>query len=431
MPKLWGGHYQSTTHHIMETFSASHKVDRFLFREDIRLNIAYSHALTEAGILSQDEQQLIEQGLREIKHDIEILIETEDPTHQFSDQLEDIHTHIEHWLTEKIGDSAKKLHTGKSRNDQVVTDLRLYLLHHIPDYIHQLEEIIQLLQMHGSLPVPLASYTHLQKAQPVTLAMHMGVYINMFKRDIERLKEALHRVDVMPLGAGALAGNPFLTPEIRTRLAQRLGFHAISDNSMDAVSDRDFVVDILSAFSLLMIHFSRLGEEWVLWSSHEFGYITIGDAFTTGSSIMPQKKNPDAAELIRGKTGRVIGSLNAMLITLKGLPLTYNRDLQEDKDILFSAMDIVWNTLTVVHAMIPSIQFNTDKMKSSVNGFILATRVADYLVKKGLPFREAHAVVGRLVTYCLDQGQTNFNALTIEDWKRFCPLFEEDTSFSV
>lgn len=431
MPKLWGGHYQSTTHHIMESFSASHQVDRVLFREDIQLNIAYSQALCEAGILSCDEQQQIEKGLNEIKQEIEQWIETEDARHHFSDQLEDIHTHIEHWLTQKIGDPAKKLHTGKSRNDQVVTDLRLYLLHHIPDYMRKLESIIHLLYTHLSKDIPLAGYTHLQKAQPVTLSMHIGAYINMFKRDIERLRDVSCRIDMMPLGAGALAGNPFLTPDIRQRLAERLGFHAISDNAMDAVSDRDFVVETLSALSLLMIHFSRLGEEWVLWSTHEFGYITMGDDFTTGSSMMPQKKNPDAAELIRGKTGRVVGSLNAMLMTLKGLPLTYNRDLQEDKIILFSAMDVVWETLTVVEAMIPSVQVNETRMKASVDGFIFATHIADYLVKKGIPFREAHAMVGRIVTYCMEKEYLNFKALTLKEWTSFTPLFEDDAVFII
>ena len=421
MTKLWGGRFTGNTNQLVEAFTASHEVDRRLYREDILLNTAYSKALLAVGVLTPGEQQQIEEGLKEVQSDIEA------GRVKYSDAMEDIHTHIEYWLTAKIGEPAKKLHTGKSRNDQVATDLRLYLMRVLVELNQQLNNTIEL--VHDNLCLDdkvLPGYTHLQKAQPVTLALHFGAYVEMFKRDSWRIADAIKRVRIMPLGAGALSGNPFLSEQVRLELAYNLGFDTVSINSMDAVSDRDFVVETLSVFSLIMIHLSRLGEELVLWSTDEFGYIKIGDEFTTGSSLMPQKKNPDVAELIRGKSGRVIGALQAMLVTLKGLPLTYNRDLQEDKELLFDAVDTVANSLQVVGAMIPAIAFDFERMQANSGGFILATRLADYLVDKGMPFREAHGVVGQVVAYCFANAKTEFSQLSIEEFKQFSQKFESD-----
>ncbi|MFH1429019.1 MAG: argininosuccinate lyase [Candidatus Margulisiibacteriota bacterium] len=421
MAKLWGGRFSEGTDKLVEEYTASHQYDRRLYREDIKLNTAYSKALLSAGVLTKDEQQKIEKGLSEVQKDIEAC------RVEFDDSMEDIHTHIEYWLTKKIGEPAKKLHTGKSRNDQVATDLRLYLMQDLPIMIAFLQKTVDLLKNNPDWEdIVLPGYTHLQKAQPVTLSRHLGAYAEMFSRDIARIKCALDRIGIMPLGSGALAGNPFLTDAVRKELAADLGFADISQNSMDAVADRDFAVETLSALSLVMVHLSRLGEELVLWSTEEFGYIQISDAFTTGSSLMPQKKNPDIAELIRGKAGRVFGSLQAMLVTLKGLPLTYNRDLQEDKELLFDALDTVNSSLQVVNAMLPGITFKKDRMKANAGGFTLATRLADYLVKKNLPFREAHGIVGRVVAYCLENNKKEFGDLSVEEFKKISDVFNDD-----
>ena len=421
MTKLWGGRFTGNTNQLVESFTASHEVDGRLYREDIALNTAYSKALLSVGVITPAEQLKIQNGLAEVQKDIE------SGEVSFKDSLEDIHTHIEYWLTAKIGEPAKKLHTGKSRNDQVATDLRLYLMRVLLELSGQLESTIQCFETHLCLPDKiLPGYTHLQKAQPVTLALHFGAYVEMFKRDIERIADTLKRVKIMPLGSGALSGNPFLSDKVRLELAYNLGFDSVSENSMDAVADRDFVVETLSALSLIMAHLSRLGEELVLWSTDEFGYLKISDEFTTGSSLMPQKKNPDVAELIRGKTGRVFGSLHAMLVTIKGLPLTYNRDLQEDKELLFDALDTVSNSLQILCAMIPGIVFDFDRMKTNSGGFILATKLADYLVSKGVPFREAHGVVGQVVTYCMANEKTEFAQLNVEEFAQFSNKFEED-----
>ncbi|MFC1478684.1 argininosuccinate lyase [Candidatus Margulisiibacteriota bacterium] len=421
MAKLWGGRFSEGTDKLVEEYTASHQYDRRLYREDVKLNIAYSKALLSAGVLTKDEQQHIEKGLSAVEKDIET------GAVKFDDGMEDIHTHIEYWLTEKIGEPAKKLHTGKSRNDQVATDLRLYLMQDLPITIAFLQKTVDLLQNSPDWQdIVLPGYTHLQKAQPVTLSKHFGAYAEMFSRDIDRIKCALDRIGIMPLGSGALAGNPFFNEAQRKDLADELGFTDITQNSMDAVSDRDFVVETLSVLSLIMVHLSRLGEELVLWSTEEFGYIQISDAFTTGSSLMPQKKNPDVAELIRGKAGRVFGSLQAMLVTLKGLPLTYNRDLQEDKELLFDALDTVSSSLQVVNGMLPGITFKPERMKNNAGGFTLATRLADYLVKKNIPFREAHGIVGQVVAYCIENNKQEFSDLSVDEFKKINDVFDED-----
>ncbi|MFA5928654.1 MAG: argininosuccinate lyase [Candidatus Margulisiibacteriota bacterium] len=421
MAKLWGGRFSADTNKLVSEFTASHQIDSRLYQEDILLNLAYSRALLSAGILKQDEFAKIEKGLQEVKKDIEA------GEVSYSDDMEDVHTHIEHWLTLKIGEPAKKIHTGKSRNDQVVTDLRMYLLKVLPETVTLLAEINQIIIKNlCQTDIVLPGYTHLQKAQPVTLALHYGAYVQMFQRDIARLKDALKRIDVMSLGAGALAGNPFLNEQIRQKLAKELGFSAVAENSMDAVSDRDFVVETLAALSLIMVHLSRMGEELVLWSSEEFGYVQIGDAFTTGSSIMPQKKNPDVAELIRGKAGRVFGALQAVLVTMKGLPLSYNRDMQEDKEMLFLGLDTVLGSLQVLKQMLPEIKFNYEKMRNSTGGFIMATRLAEYLVKKGVAFREAHVIVGKIVAYCLEQGKRDLKELSVSEYQKFSAEFKDD-----
>jgi len=422
MPKLWGGRFSQQSNTQLESFTASHQIDRRLYKEDIKLNIAYAKALHRARILTELELQEIEQGLLTLEKEIT------DGQLQFFDKLEDIHSHIEHWLTEKIGDPARKIHSGKSRNDQVITSLRLYLKNILPQLVSLIDETILVISNNlckEDRPIP--GYTHLQKAQPVTLSLHFGAYISMLNRDIDRINDAIKRIDIMPLGAGALAGNPFIDDNNRKRIAKDLGFACVAKNHMDVVSDRDFVAEIIFIFSLIMVHLSRFCEEIILWSSAEFDYLTIGDNFTTGSSIMPQKKNPDIAELIRGKTGSVFGGLQAMLVNLKALPLTYNRDLQEDKIYLFNTLDTVFSSLSILKEMIPSIEFNYDRLRqNATSNFSLATRVAEYLVNKGLPFRKAHSVVGNIVNYCAENNKNDFVDLKIEEFSTFSDLFEKD-----
>lgn len=418
--KLWGGRFTRTTDRLVEDFHSSISFDQRLYRQDIAGSIAHARMLAAVGLITPEEGKLIIQGLEGLKQDIEA------GRVSFDVGAEDIHMNIEKLLTERIGEVGKKLHTARSRNDQVALDLRLYLKEEIPR-VEELLVALQkvLVQLAGEhLHTVMPGYTHLQKAQPVTLAHHLLAYFEMFYRDRQRLHGCLQRVDVLPLGAGALAGTTL--PIDREMVARELGFREISANSLDAVSDRDFVVEFLAAAALLMMHLSRLCEELILWSSEEFGFIELDDAYSTGSSMMPQKKNPDVAELVRGKTGRVYGHLVGMLTVLKGLPLAYNKDLQEDKEALFDALDTVKGCLMVFTPMLETAKFKPGRMRQAADqGFANATDVAEYLVRKGLPFREAHAVVGALVLDCLKKGRT-LKDLTLEQWQSFSPLFAAD-----
>jgi argininosuccinate lyase len=415
--KLWAGRFQQETDGRMDDFHSSIHFDRRLYREDIEGSIAHATMLGECGIISGQEAQAICQGLWEIRSEIEA------GKVQFDSQAEDIHMNIEKLLTERIGDPGRKLHTGRSRNDQVALDLRLYLKREIKAIQKQLIELQEALvgQAEANVDVIMPGYTHLQRAQPILFAHHMLAYFEMFQRDYQRLSDCYCRTDVLPLGAGALAGTTF--PINRERVAQLLGFSRIAQNSLDAVSDRDFALEFLAAASLIMVHLSRLGEEIVLWSSGEFGFVELSDSFSTGSSIMPQKKNPDVAELVRGKTGRVIGDLVALLTVLKGIPLAYNKDLQEDKESIFDAVDTIHGCLGIMAPMLSTMKVNSQVTRKAAGGFALATDLADFLAKRGLPFRQAHEVIGKLVYYCI-QEQKELEELTGEELKKFSPLFD-------
>ncbi len=376
--------------------------------------------LGRRGIISADEAAQIEAGLRRVADDIA------QGRMVFDHALEDIHTHVESRLRELIGPVAGKLHTARSRNDQVALDLRLFLREVIVDTVSLLADLQATLQERATdwHDVIAPGYTHLQRAQPVLLAHHLLAYHEMFSRDADRFRDAYRRVNILPLGAGALAGLPYSID--REFVAEQLGFDGVTRNSMDTVADRDFVVEYLAAASLTMAHLSRLAEEIVLWTTSEFGYLTLDDSFTTGSSLMPQKKNPDVAELVRGKVGRVYGHLTHLLVTLKGLPLTYNRDLQEDKEALFDAVDTLLPSLSVTSGMLRSATVNAERLReAAAAGFSLATDVADYLVVRGVPFREAHAIVGKIVQRCLATGHT-LSDLPLDEYRAVCPLFDED-----
>jgi argininosuccinate lyase len=401
-------------------YTTSLPFDWRLYREDIRGSIAHAQMLAKQNIIDPNDAMAIIRGL------IEVELEITDGKFAFKPEMEDIHMAVEARLKEIIGDAAGRLHTARSRNDQVATDLRLYMKDVIGSTVESVEELqrafIELAEKH--IDVALPGYTHLQPAQPVLLAHHYLAYFEMFQRDRERFADSFKRADVLPLGSGALAGVAYDID--REFVARELGFAAVSRNSLDAVSDRDFVVEFLGAASIAMMHLSRLSEELVIWSGAEFGFIEIDDAYATGSSIMPQKKNPDVAELCRGKTGRVYGHLMGMLTTLKGLPLAYNRDLQEDKEAVFDAADTLLLSLKVVAGMVNTIKVRPERMLKSVDrSYLLATDLADYLVKKGESFRNAHGVVGRLVSQCAREGKT-FPELTLEEYRAFSPLFAED-----
>lgn len=420
MGKLWGGRFAKTTDKLVEDFHSSIHFDQRLYRQDILGSIAHATMLGEQGIITPAEADQIIAGLKEL------LAEIEAGKVQFDVAAEDIHMNIEKLLTEKIGAVGKKLHTARSRNDQVALDIRLYLREEIGQVKHLLLELIETLlelaQQHTETVMP--GYTHLQRAQPITLAHHLLAYIAMFQRDVERLQDVLKRVNVCPLGSGALAGTTF--PLNRGRVAELLDFPAITMNSLDAVSDRDFAIEFCAAASLLMMHLSRFSEEIILWSSSEFAFIELDDAFSTGSSIMPQKKNPDVAELVRGKTGRVYGDLMALLTVMKGLPLAYNKDMQEDKEALFDAIDTVKGCLLVFTPMLATMKVREDNMrKAAQGGFTNATDLADYLAKKGVPFREAHEIVGKAVLYCVEQGKA-LEEVTLEEYRQMSPVFAED-----
>lgn len=418
--KLWGGRFTKPTHRWVEEFNASIAFDQELAEEDIQGSIAHAKMLGASGIIRKEEQELIIQGLKRIYDRIQKGEMT------YSIEHEDIHMNIEKMLIDEIGPVGGKLHTARSRNDQVALDLHLYLRKQIVEVIHLLDLLQQalIIQAEENIDAILPGYTHLQRAQPVRFAHHLLAYVSMFERDMERLIDSYKRVDICPLGAGALAGTPH--PIDREFTAQQLGFKRIYDNSMDAVSDRDFVVEFLSNASLLMIHLSRLCEEIILWTSDEFGYVELDDAFCTGSSMMPQKKNPDIPELIRGKTGRVSGHLMGMLMTLKALPLTYNKDLQEDKEGLFDTVYTVKGSLRLMAVLIETMKVKKEQMRiHAESGFGNATDLADYLVKKGVPFREAHEVVGRLVLDCLNQGKQLLD-LSLDQFRQASPLIDAD-----
>jgi len=418
--KLWGGRFEKETDHLVEDFHSSISFDQRLYKQDIRGSIAHARMLGKIGVLTEGEVQTLVQGLENILHDIENgLVE-------FEIGAEDIHMNIEKLLTERVGEVGKKLHTARSRNDQVALDVKMYVKEEIKAISSLLlalqKEILALSEKHVETVMP--GYTHLQKAQPITFGHHLMAYFQMFSRDYERFQDCYKRTDYMPLGSGALAATSF--PLDREMVARELGFAHITANSLDGVSDRDYVIEFIAASSLLMMHFSRLCEEIILWSSDEFRFIELDDAYSTGSSIMPQKKNPDVAELIRGKTGRVYGHLMGMLTVMKSLPLAYNKDMQEDKEALFDTVDTVKKCLLTFTPMLKTMQINAQRMAEGARGgFTNATDVADYLVKKGLPFREAHAVVGQLVLKCVREKRA-LDDLTLDEFKTVSPVFEED-----
>ncbi|MBI2864274.1 MAG: argininosuccinate lyase [Chloroflexi bacterium] len=418
--KLWGGRFDKCTDELVEGFSASISFDRRLYRQDIAGSIAHCRMLAKQGIIGEDESTQIVVGLEAI------LAEIEDGTFDFKVEYEDIHMNVEAALREKVGAVAGKLHTARSRNDQVALDMRMYVKEAIDRIVVQLRTFqTTLLRLaHTHVDVVMPGYTHLQRAQPVLLAHHFLAYFEMLQRDIARFRDCYRRTDVMPLGSGALAG--VTLPIDRSYLARELGFAEISRNSMDAVADRDFVVEFVAASSIAMMHLSRLAEEVVLWSSAEFNFVELDDAYATGSSIMPQKKNPDVAELVRGKTGRVYGHLISLLTTLKSLPLAYNKDMQEDKEGLFDTIDTLLVSLEVFCCMLATMKVNCRLMgKVAAENYVLATDVADYLARKGMPFREAHAVVGRLVRHGIDLGKP-LSDLALSDYRAQSPLFDKD-----
>ena len=418
--KLWGGRFQKETNQMVDDFHSSISFDRRLFPQDIRGSMAHARMLCRQGIISPEDESAIRAGLEGILEDMR------QGRVEFPPESEDIHMLVESLLTERIGEAGKRLHTGRSRNDQVATDMHLYAKDTCDDtlaLLRELEEtLLELAKKHAGDVMP--GYTHLQRAQPVTLGHHLMAYFEMFRRDMIRVKNAKAAADVCPLGSGALAGTTY--PLDREFTARELGFAAVGPNSLDGVSDRDFLLDYLAAAAVGMMHLSRFCEEMVLWSSLEFGFLTLDDGFATGSSMMPQKKNPDVAELIRGKTGRVYGDLSALLTVMKGLPLAYNKDMQEDKESYFDARDTWLKCLHVFTGMLRTATFRTGKMRQSAGeGFANATDLADYLVKKGVPFRDAHAVSGRLVARCLEKGCA-LDDLGLEEMRAFCPAFEED-----
>jgi len=401
-------------------YLASIPFDRRLYRQDIEGSIAHARMLAKQGIIAESEVETIIKGLNSIREEIE------QGKFQFKTELEDIHMNIEAGLFEKIGDAAGKLHTARSRNDQIALDMRLFVKEEILKTIDKIKalqtSLVELAEANKSVIMP--GYTHLQQAQPVLLAHHLLAYFEMFERDKERFHDCLRRTDVLPLGSGALAGVPY--PLDREFVARELDFSKVSTNSMDAVSDRDFVIEYAAVAAIVMMHLSRLAEELILWSSSEFGFIEMGEAFTTGSSIMPQKKNPDVAELARGKTGRVYGNLMGIITTMKSLPLAYNRDMQEDKEGLFDTVDTLHSSLEVFAGTIKTIKVNTERISQAMKtDYILATDLADYLVKKGMPFREAHGAVAKLSKYAASKGK-DFRELGLKEYREFSPLFSND-----
>ena len=418
--KLWGGRFTKETDKLVYNFNASISFDQKFYEQDIRGSKAHVKMLAKQGILTEDEKNQIIAGLDSIVADVDA------GKLEITSEYEDIHSFVEANLIDRIGDAGKKLHTGRSRNDQVALDMKLY----VRDEIKELDELVKKLLvtlnkiMEENLHTYMPGFTHLQKAQPITLAHHMGAYFEMFRRDRGRLADIYERMNYCPLGSGALAGTTY--PLDRAYSAELMGFAGPTMNSMDSVADRDYVIELLSAMSTIMMHLSRFSEEIIIWNSNEYQFVEIDDAYSTGSSIMPQKKNPDIAELVRGKTGRVYGALMSILTTMKGIPLAYNKDMQEDKELTFDAIDTVKGCLALFEGMVSTMKFRKDVMENSAkHGFTNATDAADYLVNHGVPFRDAHGIVGRLVLYCLDK-KIPLDEMTLEEYKAISPVFEED-----
>lgn len=420
MEKLWGGRFSAETDKAVDDFNSSIRFDKRMYKEDIKGSIAHAEMLGRQGIISEEDSALIVKTLNEISEDIDL------GKVEFLIDAEDIHMNIEKLLTDRIGSTGKRLHTGRSRNDQVALDLRLYLRNETDEIkkmlLHLMNTIVSLAEEHKDTIMP--GYTHLQKAQPINFAHHLLAYFEMFKRDLSRLSDAAERMNYSPLGSGALAGTTY--PLDREYTAKKLGFSGVLKNSLDGVSDRDFAIELCSSFSIIMMHLSRFCEELILWSSNEFSFVEMADTHSTGSSIMPQKKNPDVAELIRGKTGRVYGSLTTLLVMMKGLPLAYNKDMQEDKEAIFDAVDTVKLCLPVFSDMIKTMTVKKDNMrKGASGGYTNATDAADYLVKKGMPFRDAHAVIGKMVAYAISKS-CSLEDIDLDTLKSFSDVIDED-----
>lgn len=418
--KLWSGRFDKNTDALVDELNASIGFDFRMYRQDIEGSLAHSAMLAKQGIIPKEDAELIADGLKEILKDIE------DGKLSFGSDVEDVHMAIEGELTRRIGDAGKRLHTARSRNDQVAVDIRLYLKQEISEIrllvLGLLETVLNLSEKSTDVIMP--AYTHLQRAQPTTFAHYMMAYANMLRRDVTRLEDCLARMDECPLGSGALTATTY--PIDREYVARELGFSRITQNSLDGVSDRDFAIELMNDLSILMMHLSRFSEEIILWCSWEFKFVELDDAYSTGSSIMPQKKNPDIAELVRGKTGRVYGDLITLLTVMKALPLAYNKDMQEDKEPVFDAIDTVKKCLPVFDAMLNTMRLNPQNMREAAGrGFINATDCADYLVKKGMPFRDAYTIVGRLVNHCIEAGKT-LETLEIEEYRSLSPVFEPD-----
>ena len=420
MAQLWGGRFTKETDQLVYNFNASITFDQKFYKLDIEGSIAHVTMLAKQGILTEQERDDIVRTLKEIRDEVE------SGKLEITSEYEDIHSFVEANLIDRLGDTGKKLHTGRSRNDQVALDMRLYTrdeLLHTDDLLKELlETILKIMEANTETIMP--GFTHLQKAQPITLAHHMGAYFEMFKRDRLRLHDIYERMNYCPLGSGALAGTTYSLD--REYTAELLGFYGPTLNSMDGVSDRDYLIEFLSACATIMMHLSRFSEEIIIWNSNEYQFVEIDDAYSTGSSIMPQKKNPDIAELVRGKTGRVYGALMSLLTTMKGIPLAYNKDMQEDKELSFDAMDTVKGCIALFTGMLATMKFNKGKMRLSANnGFTNATDAADYLVKHGVPFRDAHGIIGKIVLDCIERGIA-IDDMSLDELKAICPVFEED-----
>lgn len=420
MAQLWGGRFTKETDQLVYNFNASISFDQKFYKEDITGSMAHVKMLAKQGILTEEEGKQIEKTLGEI------LAEVESGSLEISSKYEDIHSFVEATLIDRLGDVGKKLHTGRSRNDQVALDMRMYTRNQVKETDGLLKELLETILkiMKENTETIMPGFTHLQKAQPITLAHHMGAYFEMFKRDRGRMHDIYERMNYCPLGSGALAGTTY--PLDREYTASLLDFYGPTLNSMDGVSDRDYLIEFLNALSIIMMHLSRFSEEIIIWNSNEYQFVEIDDAYSTGSSIMPQKKNPDIAELVRGKTGRVYGALMSLLTTMKGIPLAYNKDMQEDKELSFDAMDTAKGCIALFNGMLATLSFKKENMRLSANnGFTNATDAADYLVKHGVPFRDAHGIVGRLVLYCIDKNCA-IDDLSLEELKSISPVFEED-----
>lgn len=420
MAQLWGGRFTKETDKLVYNFNASISFDQKFYRQDIRGSLAHVRMLAKQGILTEQERDQIIDGLNGILRDVE------NGTLSITDKYEDIHSFVEANLIDRIGDVGKKLHTGRSRNDQVALDMKLYVRDEIDELDPILKKLLLVIEriMEENTETYMPGFTHLQKAQPVTLAHHFGAYFEMFRRDRSRLADIRRRMNTCPLGAGALAGTTY--PLDRAYTAQLLDFDEPTANSMDSVSDRDYIIELLSALATIQMHLSRFSEEICIWNSNEYRFVEIDDAYSTGSSIMPQKKNPDIAELVRGKTGRVYGALMQMLTSMKGLPLAYNKDMQEDKELTFDAIDTVKGCVVLFTGMLDTMKFRKDIMEQSAkHGFTNATDVADYLVRKGIPFRDAHGITGRLVLDCLDRG-CSLDDLPLDEFRKYSPVIDDD-----